>query len=537
MTRSAALRPALASAGLVLLLGAAWLLFAPTRIGGSTDYVTTHGDSMAPRFHTGDLALIRRAEHYRIGDVVAYRDTLLHAVVLHRIIARDGDRYVFKGDHNDFVDPTRPGHADLIGRLWQRVPRGGVLLAWLRVPTIAATLSGGAALFLLSSGRRRRPHRDRHRRTGDPPMHDSHSRPLPMMDARTRTTAWAMAAGAFLLLAAVAFSRPETKRVTVKTPYVEKVSVGYHANAAGSGPVYRRGAVRTGDPVFLRLVDRLQLTVGYRLSAAAPHRLAGSIELLARLTSPTGWSRRLRLTSPTRFRGDHAGSQATLDLRRLRSLISRVESLSGAPSGGDYTFTVVPRVDVAGTLGGRRLSSRFAPALSFQLDALQLRPGSGATGPDGQENGLTPTRRGNVTAPSTTSNRLAVHGHGPSVAVARWIALPGLLAAVAGCLVGMLRELRRRSDPTAQVEARYGHLIVPVAGTVHSAARPPIDVTNIAALAQLAERSGRLILRHQHDDISSYLVDDGGTVYRYETRPAASTTPRPMPLRGRPGES
>ena len=30
---------------------------------------------------------------------------MLHVVVLHRIIAIKGDRYVLKGDNNDFVDP------------------------------------------------------------------------------------------------------------------------------------------------------------------------------------------------------------------------------------------------------------------------------------------------------------------------------------------------------------------------------------------------------------------------------------------------
>ena len=43
--------------------------------------------------------------HYKVGDIVAYRSTMLHIVVLHRIIAVKGDRYVFKGDNNDFVDP------------------------------------------------------------------------------------------------------------------------------------------------------------------------------------------------------------------------------------------------------------------------------------------------------------------------------------------------------------------------------------------------------------------------------------------------
>ena len=41
-------------------------------------------------------------------------------------------------------------------------------------------------------------------------------------------------------------------------------------------------------------------------------------------------------------------------------------------------------------------------------------------------------------------------------------------------------------------------------------------MTSIQALAQLAERSERLILHHQGDGADTYLVDDEGTLYRYQ---------------------
>src|SRR5512133_1249948 len=145
MTRPPHLRSGLISAALVVLAVAAWLVLAPTQIGGETSYVTTSGISMAPRFHTGDLAVVRPAKHYKVGDIVAYRSTMLHTVVLHRIVAVKGDRYVFKGDNNNFVDPTRPARGDLVGRLSLRVAHGGRVLAWLHTPFMAALLMGGLA--------------------------------------------------------------------------------------------------------------------------------------------------------------------------------------------------------------------------------------------------------------------------------------------------------------------------------------------------------------------------------------------------------
>src|SRR6185312_7416744 len=96
-------------AALVVVLGAlaaGWFFLAPTGIGGDTTYVVTDGISMHPRIHTGDLALVRPASSYHVGDIVAYRNPQLHVVVLHRIhsISPSG-RYRFKGDNNSWIDP------------------------------------------------------------------------------------------------------------------------------------------------------------------------------------------------------------------------------------------------------------------------------------------------------------------------------------------------------------------------------------------------------------------------------------------------
>lgn len=511
-------------ATLALLAIVGWLAFAPTTVGGSTVYVITHGISMEPRFHTGDLALVRPAGTYRVGDIVAYHSSLLHTVVLHRIVGRLGERYVFKGDNNSFLDPTHPDRGEMLGKLWLRIPHGGVVLAWLHSPVIAAVLSGGAALLLLLGTRRwRRRRRDRRPpsaalarpRTARPRAYPSVIRDS---NAPQILKVCAAIAGAFLLLAVFAFTRPTTRTTTAKTPYTESVSFGYHAQAQ-AGPVYPDGIVSTGDPVFLRLVHRVRVSVGYSFAAAAAHRVTGNLGVDLELTGPTGWSRTFQLAPPQRFTGDHIARQVTLDLDQLQSLITRVGTLTGVPSGSDYTLAVVPRLHLSGSLAGQPLTSEFAPQLSFQLNALQLLPGSGSTVTGSQQDGLTPSRGASVTTLTTASNRLTIHGYGLPVAAARWIALVGLLLALTGLVLTRVSQQHLATDPTARIQRRYGHLIVPITGITHTSFRAPIDVTSIDALAQLAERSERLILHQQRDETSTYLVDDEGTLYRYETRP------------------
>jgi hypothetical protein len=64
---------------------------------------------------------------------------------------REGDRYVFKGDNNDFLDPTHPDRSQLVGKLWLRAPRAGVVLASVRQPLVSGALLGGVALLLLGA--------------------------------------------------------------------------------------------------------------------------------------------------------------------------------------------------------------------------------------------------------------------------------------------------------------------------------------------------------------------------------------------------
>src|SRR5215470_11871916 len=89
----------------------------PASLGGSTRYVVTSGVSMQPLFHSGDLAILRPAADYRVGDIAGYRSATLHTLVLHRIVERRGDRYIFKGDNNSWRDADTPQRADILGRL------------------------------------------------------------------------------------------------------------------------------------------------------------------------------------------------------------------------------------------------------------------------------------------------------------------------------------------------------------------------------------------------------------------------------------
>src|SRR3954451_15340343 len=153
----AARRAASISAAVALVLAAVWL-FWPLTLGGGTTYVSTHGISMKPRFHTGDLAILRSAGSYAVGDVVAYQSVSLDTVVMHRIVAMDGDRFVIQGDNNDWLDQDHPGQDKVLGKLFLRMPQGGKVLAAATAPAGVGIV---AAIGIALLGAANRP-RSRH---------------------------------------------------------------------------------------------------------------------------------------------------------------------------------------------------------------------------------------------------------------------------------------------------------------------------------------------------------------------------------------
>src|SRR3954471_13429143 len=152
---------------LLALLGVAWVVFAPTRFGGQAAYVIVSGISMEPTFHRGDLAILRVADEYAVGDVVTYRHPTIGPVI-HRIIKRDGDHFIFKGDNNSWIDEYHPTQTELIGKLWIHLPTVGALVEQVRIPRNMAALVAVMGVMVMTTGTRsvgRRPRRQSFRRT------------------------------------------------------------------------------------------------------------------------------------------------------------------------------------------------------------------------------------------------------------------------------------------------------------------------------------------------------------------------------------
>ena len=154
-TRRNALSAGLAASFTLLLVSALWVLFAPISLGGDFSYAVVSGNSMEPRFRSDDVVLLRRADDYQIGDIVAYRHPSI-GNVLHRIVADDGERFTLRGDNRRGDDSYRPTRSEVVGREWRVVPGGGRVLRATQSPRNAALLSVAVVALALPAGARGR---------------------------------------------------------------------------------------------------------------------------------------------------------------------------------------------------------------------------------------------------------------------------------------------------------------------------------------------------------------------------------------------
>jgi signal peptidase I len=514
------------------LLVACWVVLAPIPLGGPASYAIINGNSMEPLYHRGDLVILHAASDYQIGDIVTYRHPDIGPVI-HRIIGHTGERWIFKGDHNNFIDPYQPVQAELIGRAWVHLPSVGKVLERLRSPLAMALLAlalGGIIMSTITSDARpygSRKHGPRPNKARPAATHASGGR-------EGLLTAFAVLALAALALAAFAFTRPTTRDVADDLTYQQSGAFSYAA-AAPPG-LYDAPAVQTGEPIFRNVSKNLTVDFAYRLESQAPADFHGTYRLVAQLSMLNGWKRTIELQPKQTFSGGAFATHGVLDLAAVQALIATLEAQTELIRQ-QYVLAIVPEVRVAGTLAGQALQDTFAPRLEFRLDALQLQLLK--DGHDDQEL-FTPTKAGLLKHMRAEPNTLALLGLSLTVPNARWIALTVFALALAGMgAVGVPLVRAMQRDEAARIQLKYGALMVASAGGVQPAGARIIDLATMADLAKLAEKHGTPILHEAAGLTHRYLVYDAALAYRYQLdegaarqddAPAPAALPSPRPI-------
>ena len=327
MTRLPHLRAGLISATLVVLVVAAWLLVAPTQIGGETSYVTTTGISMSPRFHSGDLGVVRPAATTAWGTS---SPTTARRCASSSCTASSRSRATASSPRATTTTssiPITPRERTWSASSPSASPHGGLVLHWLHTPFMAALLCGGMALLLFMGAKQRRRRRDRRRpldERGIRPARAARQGPRPSLDLRDpREDRLHHLRGGRSRL-------PRLRRARLHAPHDQALGGQDALHREGQLRLPRQGVGRAGLPRRRREHGRPDLRQararrprqgslppagqGARTTSAAPWSSSCS------LSSPTGWSRTIQLAAPKRFTGDYASGRR--DARRAAAAVA-----------------------------------------------------------------------------------------------------------------------------------------------------------------------------------------------------------------------
>lgn len=344
---------------------------------GRLTAVSTHGVSMEPGHRAGDLVVVARSERYELGQVVAYRDRATGSTVLHRIVGGDAAGFVLRGDNNGSDDVDRPPADALIGRQVLHVPALGRYVAG---PGGLAAVGAVAVLLGLASALV--PGRRPDARSGP----DEAGAPdVPVAPAAPRRARRAAVIGGIVVvdvaLAVGVVAAHVRGASTVEPPRVptHSISLRYRASVPVSD-TYPDGEIATGDVVFLRLADHLEVLADY--APTTPDEVR--VHLRAVVTASNGWRDTFDLAEPVTAHGEPVRLAGRLDVRKLTGRVARVAAATGVPAeAADVVLEAVAEPAAVEPAGGEPVAARLtlvATELSWAPDGSPML-GATADGP------------------------------------------------------------------------------------------------------------------------------------------------------------
>jgi signal peptidase len=501
---------------LTVLLAVAWLFFAPHLLGGQAEFVIINGDSMEPLYQRGDLVVLFETDRAEVGDIFAYRYPELGPVI-HRVVAREGDRFIMKGDHNSWTDGYHPASDDLIGKAAIFLPGAGNTIRWLRQPVqfagVVAILTGVLVFGMVYDSSQKRNSKMRF-----PRLHISMPK-LPNFVVREREGflfALSLVLFASIALGIYAFLKPLTSLEDDNVAYLN--TVDYEYTAPSSQEVYTGGVIQSGDPVFTQLNCRIRIIMNYAIQSEKAIDVSGTYSTNVVISELSGWKKTIALLPETSFTDNSFQKSMLFNICDLQKTINTTTELTGL-TRPFYGVSVITDIKAEGTIGGRIYREELSPTLEFSLDSTELYivPGD-VERPDP----LQWKQTGLILGETRVANTLSIFGLEIPVLSARVAAVIGFTISLAGILILILPGyLDTRRNELASIHLKYAPLLVqinPSQARRRAASAKLVELASMADLARLAQNTGQMIFEQTIGDESHFLVFSDPYTYRYVLR-------------------
>ncbi len=117
----------------------------PTVFGYSTAVVVS--GSMAPTINVEDMVIIKKADDYKVGDIISFTNG--KSRVTHRIIEITPEGYITQGDANNSQDIAPIPVQAVTGKVIKTIPGVGNIIRFIQSPLCVMILVMIAALIML----------------------------------------------------------------------------------------------------------------------------------------------------------------------------------------------------------------------------------------------------------------------------------------------------------------------------------------------------------------------------------------------------
>lgn len=494
--------------GLLFVL-VVWVIFLPTQFGGNLTYIVITGTSMEPLFHEGDFVIADVQAEYNIGDIAIY----LHpdvGRVIHRIIGREGERYIFKGDNNSWIDGYYPAREEIIGKYRYSIPKIGKYFLKLRQPWLFSLFSG-FSVFIIGVSMVNPPQPSKKRKTGNSDFFHSFGVRLSQWKEGYWFPVYIIGLGC-LVLGIFAFTKPLQKTVTEEITYTHNGQFAY--SGVASEDIYDQNSVKSGDPVFTALTCSIQLSFDYQVSAAEDMTGSGTYQLTTVLKGTNGWNRTISEIPQTQFEGTSFQVGQSLDLCEIQEFITFVGEATGV-DGQQYLLEVIPEVNYSGLASGNPFQTAFTPVLSFRIDEQQVYLAN-LSGYE-EETPLSPVKVGIIPVEKTVPVTMNILGLTLPVNAGRVISVIGILICAAGLIIpGISFKHVEKMDAKLSDRLEFGQMLVEVDQSPAGINDRLIEVSSLDDLLLLAEKTASVVMACRLPDGTDYYVQVERRFFHYK---------------------
>ena len=153
------------------------------------------------------------------------------------------------------------------------------------------------------------------------------------------------------LVAGYAWSHPTTETMDVPATYTSTYHFAYDGDIPAGSGVYSEDSMRFGDPVYLNVLDRIEVDVDFSFLAKSLDIMTDNSQLTTRvvLSSDAGWSRVL-MDEQLPFEGTAATARVGVDFAQAQRVADELAETTGVT--GAVQVAVVAGVSSDLTIAG-----------------------------------------------------------------------------------------------------------------------------------------------------------------------------------------